>query len=79
MAALANLNDPGLVHLRAAEIVVDCHGGKGAQSVALRHCRRRFLDTGGAVGNALAQGGEQLVFQRHHPLGGRQDLVFQIL
>ena len=79
MTTLPDLNDPGLVHLRTAEIVVDCYGGKGAQRVALRHRRGGFLDAPGVVRDLLAQGGEQLIFQRHHPLGGRQDLMFQIL
>ena len=79
VAALADLDDAGLVHVGAAVVVSHRHGGEGGQGIDLRHRRGGFLDAGGRVGDLLTQLREQLVFQGHHPLGGRQDLVLQIL
>ena len=58
--------------------VVRLHTGDPCLFGAIRE-QTDALDALGILGHLGAKGREQLVFQRHHPLGGRQDLVFQIL
>ena len=77
--SLVDLNDPGLVHVRAAVVVPHRHSSKGRQGVGLRHSCGGLLDTGRGGGDLLPQGREQLVFQGHYPLGGGQDLMLQVL
>ena len=77
--ALPDLNDAGLVHVRAAVAPTHRHGGEGAQGVGLRHGGGGPLDAGRGGGDLLPQHGEELVLQRRHPLRGGEDLVLQVL
>ena len=79
MAAVPDLDDAGFVHIRPAVAVPHGHGGKGRQGVRLRHGGGRPLDALRGGGDLLPQLGEQLVFQRHHPVRGGEDGVLQIL
>ena len=79
VASAVDLDGAGLVHIWATVVVVDRHGGEGAQGVGLRHSGCRSLDAGGLGGDILPQLGEQLVFQRHRPVGGGEDLMLQVL
>ena len=79
MAPLPDFDGPGLVHIRAAVSVPHRHGGQGRQGVRLGHGGGGFQNPPGEGGNLLAELGEQLVLQGHHPLGGGEDGVFQLL
>ena len=74
-----NFNDPGLVHHRAAVVVLHRHRRQRAQAVQLRYCGGGPLYPGHGVAQGLAQPGEQLIFQRRIPVGGRENIVLQIL
>ena len=79
VAALPDLDDAGFVHVGAAVVVPHRHHGKGGEGVDLRHRRGGLLDAGGLGGDPLAQLGEQLVLQGHHPVRGGQNLLLQVL
>ena len=79
VAALLNLNDPGLVHIRPAVVVAHRHGGEGHQRVQFRYRGGGFLNAHRGGGDLLPQGGKELVLQRHHPLRGGENLVLQVL
>ena len=79
MASRRDLDDPGLVHLRPAVVVLGRHLGKGAQRVQLCDQRCRQLHPRHLSRRLCPQRGEQVVFQRRVPVMGGEHLVLQIL
>ena len=79
VAAAVDLDDPGLVHLRAAVAVPDSDFREGAEGVQLRHGGGAGLDAGGLGGHLLAELGEELILQGGGPVGGGEDGVLQFL
>ena len=79
MAAIMDFNDAGLVHHRAAVVILHRHGSQRAQRVQLRHQRGGMLHPLGLRGNMEPQIGEKLVLQRRDTILGREDIMLQIL
>ena len=79
MASRRDLDDPGLVHLRPAVVVLGRHLGKGTQRVQLRDQRCRQLHPRHLSRRLCPQRGEQVVFQCRVPVMGGEHLMLQIL
>ena len=75
MAAVVDLDHAGIVHHRAAVAVFDRDDGKRRERVKLRDCGGGLLDALGARADLVAQGGEDLVFERVVALPRGQDLL----
>ena len=73
MAAVVDLDHAGIVHHRAAVAVLDRDDGKRRERVKLRDCGGGLLDALGARADLVAQGGEELVFERVVALPRGQD------
>ena len=79
MAAVVDLDHAGIVHHRAAVAVFDRDDGKRRERVKLRDRGGGLLDALGARADLVAQGGEDLVFERVVTLPRGQDLLLQVL
>ena len=79
MASRRDLDHAGLVHVRAAVVVLRRHLREGAQGVQLGDQRCRQLHPRHLRRHLAAQGGQQVVFQRRVPVVGGEHLVLQIL
>ena len=79
VAALLNVNDPALVHHRAAVVALHRHRGKGEEHVQLGHaaCGPLYLPHPG--GHRVPQLAEQLVLQGGDAGLGGENLVLQVL
>ncbi len=79
MASLPDVDDAGVIHGGHDVVVLDRHGGKGAQHVQLGHGPGGGLNGLHLGAHLLPQGGKQLVFQCRHLVPGGEDGVLQIL
>ena len=75
MAAVVDLDHAGIVHHRAAVAVFDRDDGKRRERVKLRDRGGGLLDALGARADLVAQGGEDLVFERVVALPRGEDLL----
>ena len=75
VAAIVNFDDAGLVHHRAAVVVLHRHSGQRTQGVQLRHDGGGMLHPRGLFRHVEPQVGKQLVFQRLYPILGGEDVM----
>ncbi len=77
--SVVDLDRAGIVHHRAAVVVFDRDDGKRREGIKLRDRGGGLLDALGIGADLVAQGGEQLVFERVVALARGQDLLLQVL
>ena len=78
VAALLDVNDPALIHHRAAVVPLHRHRGKGEEHVQLGYAARRPLHLPHPGGHCVPQLAEQLILQGGDAGLGGENLVLQV-